>query len=215
MIDFKPGKLSLLNKMKIDFSGFLFYRLYYLLITSNEFFYTQLYRALLRFKKVNLGIGCRFSGKSLFVRFPLSNITIGSYCTFRSDQISNLIGVNRRCIIATHSENAQIIIGEGCGLSGVTIGAYEKIILGDNILCGANVLITDFDWHTSRYPSESKPVIIHDNVWIGVNSVLLKGVEIGENSIIGANSVVVKNIPANVVAAGNPCKVIKKLNFNE
>jgi acetyltransferase-like isoleucine patch superfamily enzyme len=52
-------------------------------------------------------------------------------------------------------------------------------------------------------------VIIHDNVWIGLNTVVLKGVEIGMNSIIGANSLVLKSIPPNVIAGGNPCKVLK------
>ena len=52
-------------------------------------------------------------------------------------------------------------------------------------------------------------MIIEDNVWIGVNTTILKGVTIGENSIIGANSLVVKDIPPNVIAGGNPCKVLK------
>jgi acetyltransferase-like isoleucine patch superfamily enzyme len=52
-------------------------------------------------------------------------------------------------------------------------------------------------------------VIIHDNVWIGLNTVVLKGVEIGENAVIGANSLVTNSIPANVIAGGNPCKVLK------
>ena len=56
-----------------------------------------------------------------------------------------------------------------------------------------------------------KPIIIEDNVWLGINSSVLKGVTIGKNSVIGAGSVVTKNIPANVIAAGNPCRVIKKI----
>jgi acetyltransferase-like isoleucine patch superfamily enzyme len=48
-------------------------------------------------------------------------------------------------------------------------------------------------------------------VWIGINTVILKGITIGKNTVIGANSLVVKDIPANVIAGGNPCKVIKPL----
>jgi len=92
---------------------------------------------------------------------------------------------------------------------GIEIGGGFR---GNNVLCGANVTITDFDWHSSRYASESRPVIIHDNVWLGLNVTVLKGVEIGGNSIIGANSLVVTSIPANVIAAGNPCKVIKSIS---
>ena len=56
------------------------------------------------------------------------------------------------------------------------------------------------------------PVTIGNNCWIGANSVICPGVTIGENTVIGAGSVVTKDIPANVVAAGNPCKVIREIN---
>ncbi len=200
------------NKIRVDFSGYLFYKIHYLHLLVNEKIYTVLFRFILTLKGIKLGKNNIFIGMPLFFRFPLSSITIGNNCTFRSDKVSNKIGVNRGCIISTHSNHAQILIGEGCGLSGVSVGAYQSITIGKNVLCGANCLITDFDWHASIYPSEPKPVIIHDNVWLGVNTVILKGVEIGRNSIIGANSVVVKSIPANAVAAGNPCKVIKYID---
>lgn len=161
---------------------------------------------------INVAEGCRFYGIPHFRRYPFSRIEIGRNCTFRSDQTSNLIGVNRKCILSTHEENAKIVIGENCGFSGVTIGAAKDIRIGNNVLCGANSVITDFDWHTDISKTEPAPVIIHDNVWIGLNCVVLKGVEIGENSIIGANSLVVRDIPANVIAGGNPCKVLKTIN---
>jgi len=168
-------------------------------------------------KKVECGKGLRFWGTACMVRYPGSVIRIGNRCNFRSDAYSNLIGVNRKCIIATHHEKAQIIIGANCGFSGTVIGAKEKITLGDNVLCGANTLITDFDWHgiqpDKRRNSlgDSKEVIIGTNVFIGQGSVILKGVTIGNNSVIGANSVITRDIPANVIAGGNPCKVIKEL----
>lgn len=62
---------------------------------------------------------------------------------------------------------------------------------------------------------EPKSITIKDNVWLGVNSIILKGVTIGRNTVIGANSVVVKAIPSNVVASGNPAKVIRKLTSDE
>jgi acetyltransferase-like isoleucine patch superfamily enzyme len=159
--------------------------------------------------------GVRISGKTDFYGIPhirralYSSISIGRNCTFRSDQTSNLIGVNRPCILSTHEANAVIEIGDNCGFSGTTIGAAKEIRIGNNVLCGANVVITDFDWHNDISNTEPAPVIIHDNVWIGLNSVVLKGVEIGENTIVGANSLVVRSLPANAVAGGNPCKVLK------
>ena len=56
------------------------------------------------------------------------------------------------------------------------------------------------------------PVKICDNVWIGMNAIILKGVTIGENSVVAAGAVVTKSVPANVVVAGNPAVVIKKLS---
>lgn len=61
----------------------------------------------------------------------------------------------------------------------------------------------------------AKPVIIGDNVWITSNVTILPGVTIGNNTVIGAGSVVTKNIPSGVFAAGNPCKVIRKINFKK
>ena len=55
------------------------------------------------------------------------------------------------------------------------------------------------------------PITIGNNVWIGGNATILPGVNIGDNSVIGAGSVVTKDIPSNVLAVGNPCRIIKKL----
>ena len=91
-----------------------------------------------------------------------------------------------------------------------------KVIIGKNVRIAPNVGI-----YTVNHVKEpikrkegyefAKTITIEDNVWIGGNSAVLPGVTIGENSIIGAGSVVNKDIPRNVIAAGNPCKVIKNL----
>ena len=112
----------------------------------------------------------------------------------------------------SHTNYAIIKIGNNCGFSGTSISAFKSISIGDNVKCGANTFIMDSDWHPEDYRSGlSSPVIIEDNVWLGLNVVVLKGVKVGANSVIGANSVVTKSIPANVVAAGNPCKIIRSL----
>lgn len=170
----------------------------------------------LSIKKIQYGKDVRFWGTACMVRFPGSTISIGDKCSFRSDKTSNLIGVNRKCILSTHSKNASLILGTNCGLSGTVIGCKEKILIGNNVLFGANTLITDFDWHgiqpdqRRNTTGDAKEIIIGNNVFIGYGSVVLKGVTIGDNSVIGANSVVTKNIPANVIAGGNPCRVIKE-----
>ncbi|MBI2418083.1 MAG: acyltransferase, partial [Ignavibacteriales bacterium] len=154
-----------------------------------------------------------FFGKAFFQRCIGSTIIIGNNCGFRSHATSNLIGINRPCMISTLLPGAKITIGDNCGFSGTVIGAFKEITFGKDIKCGANTLITDADWHLDDPRSgEPRPIIIGDNVWLGEGSKILKGVTIGKNTVIGAGSVVTKSIPENAIAAGNPCKVIKIIN---
>lgn len=110
-------------------------------------------------------------------------------------------------------------IGGGSGLSGATVYAKQEITIGERCLIGANVKIFDGDFHPSD-PQErlenpnagrTAPVHIGDNVFIGCNSIVLKGVTIGDNAVISAGSVVVADVPAGCLAGGNPAKVIKRL----
>jgi acetyltransferase-like isoleucine patch superfamily enzyme len=164
---------------------------------------------------VILGQNSRFSGKCYFKRYPGSLIKIGANCEFLSRVNSNLIGINRPCSISTLTQEAIVEIGDNCGFSGTVIGSFKSICLGKNVKCGANTLITDSDWHPEDLRSgKPRQVVIEDNVWLGTNVVILKGVTIGKNTVIGANSVITKSIPADVIAAGNPCKVIREINKN-
>lgn len=162
--------------------------------------------------RINIKKGCKFRGKTKFRLLPDSSISIGCKCTFNSSHNSNLIGIYTPCMISTIGTGAKIEIGNKCGFSGTVIAAALHIKIGNNVRCGANTLITDSDWHTDDYRTgPNKPVIIEDNVWLGYGVKVLKGVHIGENSFIGAGSIVTKDIPANVIAAGNPCKIIKEI----
>lgn len=99
---------------------------------------------------------------------------------------------------------------------GLTILDVGKVTIGDNAQIAPNVSI-----YTAGHPihPESRnsgyeygiPVTIGNNVWLGGNVVILPGITIGDNVVIGAGSVVTKDIPGNVIAAGNPCKVIRKI----
>lgn len=166
------------------------------------------------FWNVEIGKGVKFYGRIHFLNQKKSQIIIGDNCSFRSSVTSNWIGVDRPCMLSTQGKNEAVIqIGDNCGFSGTVIGAFLSITLGNNVRCGSNTLITDSDWHLDDpRVGKPKPIVIGDNVWLGVNAVVLKGVSIGKNSIIGANSVVVSNIPENVIAAGNPCKVLKSIS---
>ncbi len=95
------------------------------------------------------------------------------------------------------------------------IQAKNGIILGDNVKLGPGVGVISANHRTDNYGLWEKgpPVVIGDNVWIGMNCVILPGVNIGNNVVIGAGSIVTKDIPSHVVAAGNPCKIIKNINI--
>ncbi|WP_447474919.1 sugar O-acetyltransferase [Vibrio harveyi] len=102
----------------------------------------------------------------------------------------------------------------------LTLVDDTHIYIGDHVMIGPNVTIA-----TAGHPIDPElrrdiaqfniPVHIGNNVWIGANSVVLPGVTIGENSVIGAGSVVTKDIPANVVAVGNPCRVLREIGKHD
>jgi acetyltransferase-like isoleucine patch superfamily enzyme len=110
-----------------------------------------------------------------------------------------------------------IDIGDYCLIApGVEITAAQSIRIGANTMIAAECSINDCDWHglynRTRPFRCSQPVTLGDNVWLGARVIVCKGVTIGDNSVIGAGSVVTSDIPANVVAAGNPARVVKELN---
>ena len=117
--------------------------------------------------------------------------------------------------------NPSIVIGDNCRFgSNSHISAINSIKIGNNLLTGSNVLITDnahgkSDDETTCIPPSKRtlfskgPICIGNNVWIGNNVCILPGVRIGDGVIIGANSVVTKDIPAYTIAAGIPAKVIE------
>ena len=99
---------------------------------------------------------------------------------------------------------------------GCVILDCNTVNIGENVKCGPYVQI-----YTAYHPTEPEirlagrelaaPIIIGNNVWIGGSAIICPGVTIGDNTTIGAGSVVVKDIPANVIAAGNPCRIIRHL----
>ena len=158
-----------------------------------------------------------FFGIPIFRKHPSAQIHIGGHCIFRSAEWSNTIGINRRCVISA-GKNAEIKIGNQCGFSGTVIAADRSIIIGDRVLCGANCTIVDTDRHpvdalarTQNKSAETFPIIIEDDVFLGMNVVVLKGVTIGRGSVVAANSVVTKSLPKTIIAAGNPARPVKSI----
>lgn len=102
-----------------------------------------------------------------------------------------------------------------------TIAVGSKVVLGDNVRLAGNVYLAGFPGHPvdplarARGDCETDEqvgdIVLHDNVWLASGVTVLAGVTIGRNSIIGTGSVVTKDIPANVIAAGVPAKVVRQL----
>jgi len=171
--------------------------------------------------KISLGENVSVIGNPIISRSENDEIKIGSNSSLISKSRYTALGVNKPVILRTLYPNAKIIIGKDCGLSGTVLCAAEEIEIGNNCLFGADVIITDTDFHpikheNRRYERRKEKinhgkVMIGNNVFIGTRSIIMKNVEIGDNSVIGAGSIVTKSIPANVIAAGNPAVVIKPL----
>lgn len=112
----------------------------------------------------------------------------------------------------------KIILGDHVGLNGTTITAREKISIGDNTMIGPNTIIIDHDGHViwpleERWTKQGpvKEIIIENDVWIGMNCMILKGVRIGSGSIIAGGSVVIHDVDPNSIYAGNPAKKVKSI----
>lgn len=108
----------------------------------------------------------------------------------------------------------------------VHIAAGQSVTIGDNVLIASKVFITDLNHGSYNNENSDDPLIppnnreincnpvsIEENVWLGENVCVMPGVKIGKGTIIGASAVVTKNIPAYVIAVGNPAKIIKSYNF--
>lgn len=141
------------------------------------------------------------------------------------DKFRSEPGLRCECIdnYKGHAFHPLLIIGHHVGFGyRCHIGCVEKIVIGNYVLFGSNILITDHNhgrfiqeemnvpWmHRDLYVKG--PVVIEDNVWIGDNVSIMSGVTIGRGSVVGANSVVTNSIPPYSMAVGSPAKVIKSL----
>lgn len=166
-------------------------------------------------------------------RFVISLTAKVNYLGIRNNKNNSLKIGDRSMIegnIVFEKENAKVSIGGNTYIGRADIICADKIEIGNNVLIAWGCTIIDHNSHSLSvvdrikdvsdwYDGEkdwskvlTKPVKIGDNVWIGFNSIILKGVTVGKGAIIGAGSVVTKNVKPFTVAAGNPAKFIKNIN---
>ncbi len=194
-----------------------FIKYVYLILSS--YIYTALFRFILFVNNVEFGKNIR-----TYCALPKLNINKNSNVVIFGNSLlfNNYIdhSWNSKCAIYV-LKKATLIIGDYSGFNGVMIFCSNNIQIGRYVKIGGGTRISDtnhhvLDWERRRNPqsdsqSKSAPIIIGDDVFVGANCYIGKGVEIGDRSIIAAGSVVIKSIPPDCIAGGNPCKVIKYL----
>jgi len=173
-----------------------------------------------RFAGARYGRGWKLYGLPIIQKHRGSVIEIGNCLSLRSQRRSNPLVPAHPTMISTRRVGAEILIGEHFGMTGGVIVAQKSVRIGNRVLVGANTVITDTDFHPLEPEKRFKhlsdgaaePVVIEDDVFIGMNSLILKGVRIGKGSVIGAGSVVTHDIQPGMIAAGNPAQEIRPVS---
>lgn len=179
--------------------------------------YPYINRMILKAQGAVLGQNILIPGK-VYLGIRGGQVRIGDNLYFSSGDAVNPIGSNLHGAIYLE-KGASLTIGNNVGMSSTRMWIHDHISIGNNVKIGGCVLMTDTDAHPidflarrdSSIGTKSAPITIEDDAWIGAHCMILKGVTIGARTIIGAGSIVTKSIPADCIAAGNPCKVIRKL----
>lgn len=141
------------------------------------------------------------------------NISIGRCATLRSARAYPITLTTW----TSADREGRIDIGDHVLISpGTRILSSDHVRIGSNTMIAGEVYISDSDWHdvydrTSEQDAHS-PITLEENVWLGYGVKICKGVTIGRNSVVGAGSVVAKSLPANVIAVGNPARVVRTLD---
>lgn len=160
---------------------------------------------------------CKFRG--VIFLHSKGRLVIGENLNLNSGRLFNPIGGDTICRFIVQKEGS-LVIGNNVGISNSTFFASSSITIGDNVRIGGGCKIWDTDHHSIFQSQrlnvpEIKPaglaVVIRDNVWLGADVTVLKGVEIGAGSVVAAGSVVTKNISNDELWGGNPAKFIKFL----
>jgi acetyltransferase-like isoleucine patch superfamily enzyme len=177
-------------------------------------------------------LGCRY-GKNLEVDGKLimrihrrGAIELGDNVRITSRFMANLVGMTNPTVFHCIGDGS-ITFGNNSGCSAAILSSQSRIEIGNHVKIGANVRIFDHDYHSldflerrdpaaDRLGRRTAPIVIGNDVFIGTNAIVLKGVAIGDRSIIGAGAVVsIKNIPADSLVVGNPATIAASASAQE
>jgi len=176
-------------------------------------------RAQFAWHGVSWGRNWKIFGRPILQRHRGSRIALGDGLTLRSWPRSNPLAPTAPVVLSTRRADAVIDIGDDCGFTGTTIVAADRLTIGDRVLVGGNAMIVDFDFHPLTPEGRAEdinagaaaPIVIEDDVFVGMEALILKGVTVGEGAVVGAGAVVTQDVPPRTVAAGNPATVVGEL----
>lgn len=177
--------------------------------------------------KIKHGENLTILGGLPFFKIPKNGfIEIGDNVIINSDFKNSNTALTYKSKFVT-GYDGLIEIGDNAMINGSCIVSYLKVSIGSNCQIASSSIISDTDFHPvdpkirlkqvrgepfSFEDVKKEEIIIGNNVWIGWNTIILKGVKIGDNSVVAAGSVVLKgSYPNNVILAGNPAKVVKEI----
>jgi serine acetyltransferase len=185
------------------------------LIRCKTVLHSLLFRTRLLLVQASVGKNVRISGRVNLWKHPRGILTIGDGLRINSGFLPNPVGGESPTSLYV-GKNSELWIGNEVGVSSSTIVCLCSIRIGDRVLIGGGCTIVDSDFHAIspteriRQPNSriNRPVTIEEDVFIGCNTTILKGVTIGRGAVVGAGAVVSKDIPAMEIWAGNPCRKI-------
>jgi acetyltransferase-like isoleucine patch superfamily enzyme len=164
-----------------------------------------------------------FLRRDSFLRFPVEGNLLEALDEGRAS-IGPHVLIEPGCWFALYPDTAELELGEGTILNlGCMLAATDRITIGRHCMFANYCFVADAD-HRFENPElpvtwqgmkPKGPVVIGDNCWFGTNCVVTGGVTIGERTVVGANSVVTKDLPAGVIAAGAPARVLRGIEFTK
>lgn len=183
--------------------------------------YSSIFRLKLKINGVTVGKRLRVtkSVPDLLINKRSGVVRIGDNVSFESYGMHSWYC---KCKLIVR-EGATLAIGNHSGINGTMIYSATSVTIGNYVKIGGGTHIADTNFHSLDYSNRrriktdamntvSSPIVIEDDVFIGAGCFINKGVTIGARSIIAAGSVVVKSVPADCIAGGNPCTIIRRIN---
>jgi acetyltransferase-like isoleucine patch superfamily enzyme len=156
------------------------------------------------------------AGRPIFSVARGSLMILGEDVSLFSAVRSNPLGCFQPCVLRTLAAGAELRLDRGVGMSSAVLCASRSIHIGEGTILGAGAMVLDNDFHQPGVDwgwkldcvTGARPVVIGCGVFVGARAIILKGVTIGDRAVIGAGAVVVRDVPAGMLAVGNPARVV-------